>query len=128
MVNIYSDSLQIALKYLKDTKANINNILIMIGDFNIRDSIWDPNFPYHSIYSNLLTNIIDSMNLYMLRPTNQVLTRYLDNQNNSNSVIDLIFLRQDSLKLNNHMTYPEWKLSLDHTSLTVNITIIEEYI
>ena len=80
----------------------------MSEDFNIRDSIWDPNFPYHSIYSNLLTNIIDSMNLYMLRSTNQVLTRYLDNQNNSNSVIDLIFLRQDSLELNNHMTYPEW--------------------
>jgi len=80
----------------------------MTEDFNIRDSIWDPNFPYHSIYSNLLTNIIDSMNLYMLRSTNQVLTRYLDNQNNSNSVIDLIFLRQDSLELNNHMTYPEW--------------------
>ena len=35
---MYSDSLQSALKYLKDIEVNINNILIMTGDFNIRDS------------------------------------------------------------------------------------------
>jgi len=37
-MNVYSDSSQMTLKYLKDIKANINNILIMTGDFNIRDS------------------------------------------------------------------------------------------
>jgi len=25
-------------KYIKDTKINLNNILIMTGDFNIRDN------------------------------------------------------------------------------------------
>ena len=30
------------LKYLKDTEVNINNILIMTEDFNIRDCLWDP--------------------------------------------------------------------------------------
>ena len=75
-----------------------------------------------------LTNIIDSMNLCILRPTNQVSTRYLENQNDSNLVIDLMFLRPDSLELDNHTIYPEWKLSLDHASLTVNIAIIEEHI
>ena len=39
MINIYSDSNQSALKYLKNTEANIQNILIVIGDFNIRDSV-----------------------------------------------------------------------------------------
>ena len=38
LINVYSDSSRIALKYLKDTKANISNILIMTGNFNIRDS------------------------------------------------------------------------------------------
>jgi len=38
LLNIYSDSSQIALKYLKNTKAYIDNVLIMIGNFNIRDS------------------------------------------------------------------------------------------
>ena len=38
MINIYSDTLQIALKYLKNTKVNIINMLVMAGDLNIRDS------------------------------------------------------------------------------------------
>ena len=39
IMNIYSDSSYSALKYLKDTEVNIPNLLIMTGDFNIRDSI-----------------------------------------------------------------------------------------
>jgi len=39
LMNIYSDSSHSALKYLKDTKANICNLLIMSGNFNIRDSL-----------------------------------------------------------------------------------------
>ena len=38
-MNVYSDSSHSALKYLKDTEVNINNLLIMTGDFNIRDSL-----------------------------------------------------------------------------------------
>jgi len=37
MLNIYSDSSQSALKYLKDTESSIHNVIIMTGDFNIRD-------------------------------------------------------------------------------------------
>jgi len=40
MINIYSDSSQLALKYLKDTESNIHNIIIITGGFNIRDSIY----------------------------------------------------------------------------------------
>ena len=39
IMNIYSDSSHLALKYLKDTEFNIDNVLIMTGDFNIRDSL-----------------------------------------------------------------------------------------
>ena len=38
LINIYSDSMQSALKYLKDTEVDIPNVLIMAGDFNIRDN------------------------------------------------------------------------------------------
>ena len=31
---------QYTLKYLKNTEVNINNVLIITGDFNIRDSLW----------------------------------------------------------------------------------------
>jgi len=91
-INMYSDSSQSTLKYLKDTKANINNILIMTGDFNIRDSSWDPLFLHHSSHSNILTDITDSFNLCISKPTNQISTRYSDNLNNLNLVIDLTFL------------------------------------
>jgi len=39
LINVYSDSFQLALKYLKDIEVNIENTLIITGDFNIRDSI-----------------------------------------------------------------------------------------
>ena len=39
MLNIYSDLSHMALKYLKNIEVNIDNILIMAGDFNIRDSL-----------------------------------------------------------------------------------------
>ena len=39
-----------------------------------------------------------------------------------------MFLRQDSLELDNYTIYPEWKLLLNHAPLTINIMIIEEHI
>ena len=38
-MNIYFDSSQSALRYLKDTEANIHNILVITGNFNIRDNL-----------------------------------------------------------------------------------------
>ena len=39
ILNVYSDSSHTTLKYLKDAEANINNVVLMTGDFNIRDSL-----------------------------------------------------------------------------------------
>jgi len=63
IMNVYSDSSNSALKYLKNTEVNITNLLIMTGDFNIRDSIWDPSFPHHSAISDDLMILADSYNL-----------------------------------------------------------------
>ena len=79
LINIYSDSSQSALKYFKNTGADIPNILVMAGDFNIRDSFWDPMYPHHSSHSDLLLEITDFFLLRLLYPTNPVPTRYLDN-------------------------------------------------
>jgi len=116
------------LKYLKNIEANINNVLIMAGDFNIRDSSWDPSFLYYSHHCKSLTDIVDSINLCMSKSTNQVPTRYSDNPSNSNSVINLMFLHPNSLEFNNHMIYSEWRLFSDHTPLTIDIAIYEEHI
>ena len=73
------NSSQTALKYLKDTEANISNILIMARNFNIKDSSWDLSFLYHSIPCDLYNNIADYMDLCMSKATNYVPTRYSDN-------------------------------------------------
>ena len=92
IMNIYSDSSHTALKYLKDTEANIDNVVLITGDFNIKDSLWDPSFPFHSSISDDLIMIADSFNLTLSSPTNPCPTRYSDIAEESNFIIDLMFL------------------------------------
>ena len=127
-MNIYSDSSHLALKYLKDTEVNIWNMLIITGDFNIQDSLWDPAFLHHSTISDNLLIIVDSFDLSLLTSTNQFLTRYTDNPNGSNSVLDLMFLQSSSDKLNNHIIHLDWHLTSNHMLLTITISTIEENI
>jgi len=107
LITIYSDSLQSALKYLKDTEADISNVLIMTGNFNIRDSFRDPLYPHHSTHSDLLIDTMDFLSLGLLYSTNSGPTRYLDSDQSSNLVIDLMFLRYGSEELDNHSIHPE---------------------
>ena len=127
-MNIYSDSSHTALKYLKDTKVNIDNILVMTGDFNIRNSLWDTSFPHHSSISNDLIIIADSFNLALSIPTNPCPTRYFDTVGEANSVIDLMFLRYGSSELDRHLIHPDSRLSSDHAPLTITIPIANEIV
>ena len=124
-MNIYSDSSHSALKYLKDTEVNLYNLLIMMGNFNIKDSLWDSSFPHHLFINDDLIILADYFDLFLSIPTNQVPTRYTDNANELNLTIDLIFIQCDSSILNNHSIHPEWHLSSDHAPLTITIPISE---
>ena len=95
---------------------------------NIHDSLWDPFYPHYASISDNLLIIADLFNLDLSISTNLILTRYLDNENGSNSVIDLMFLHSGSNELDSYIIYLEWCLSLDHAPLTITIPIIEEYI
>ena len=128
ILNIYSDSSHSALKYLKDTEANINNVLLMTGDFNIRDNLWDPSFPYHSSISDNLLMIADSFNLTLSSSTNPGPTRFSDTAGESNSVIDLMFLRNGSDELDRQSILPDSRLSSDHAPLLIDIPICDEVI
>ena len=117
-----------ALKYFKDTEVNIDNVLLMTSDFNIRDSLWDPSFPFHSSISNDLIIIADSFDLALFTPTNPCLTRYSDMAGESNSIIDLMFLHYGSSELDHHTILPESWLSSDYAPLLIDIPIFEEII
>ena len=107
ILNIYSDSSHAALKHLKNTEVNIDNILIMTGDFNIRDSLWDPTFPHYSTISDDLFIIANSFNLTLSIITSPCPTRYSDMSGEANSVLNLMFLQNGSHELDSHHISPE---------------------
>jgi len=127
IMNVYSDSSHSALKYLKDTEVNINNVLLMTGDFN-RDSLWDLSFPHHFSISNGLIIIANSFNLALLMLTNLCPTRYSDTAGKANLVINLMLLHYRSRELDQHSIHPNSRLFSDHTPLSINISIDEEII
>ena len=106
IMNIYSDIFHSALKYLKNTEVNINNLFIMMGDFNIRDWSCDPSFPHYLSISDDLFIIADLFNLDLSLPSNPVPTRYSDIADELDLVIDLMFLCSGSSKLNNYLIHP----------------------
>jgi len=82
IINIYSNKQQSALKYLKDIEVNLNNVLIMMKDFNIRDIDWDPSYPYHSVYISTFIKIADFGDLSLFTPISQVSTKYTNQLSN----------------------------------------------
>jgi len=79
IINIYSDNQQTTLKYLKDTEVNLNNVLIITDNFNIRDNNWNLSYPHHLTYTDILQEIANSFNSELSLSTNQILTCYADN-------------------------------------------------
>jgi len=124
MIDIYSDTNQTALKYLKNTEVNIYKFLVIASDFNIRDSSWDPLITFNLAHSDLISDITDFLDFLL---SNQVSIRYLDNVNDSNLVINLMFLRPNSSEFDNYTIHPEFQYLSDYALLTVDISIIKEF-
>jgi len=100
----------------------------MTGDFNIRDSLWDSNFPFYSIHSDMLFNVTDFFSLALSNLTENFPTRFLDNNQNSNLVLDLVFTWPLSMKFNHHYIYSDWRLMSDYAPITVDIHIDDKNI
>ena len=72
--------------------------------------------------------IADSFNLSLSSPTNPGPTRFSDSAGESSSVIDLMFLRSDSVELDHHSILPDHRLSSDQAPLAIEIPICDEVI
>ena len=72
--------------------------------------------------------IVDSFDLVLSLPTNSSPTRFSDTAGESNSIIDLMFLRYGSAELNNHTILSRLRLSSDYAPLLINIPIFEKVV
>jgi len=125
IINIYSDSDQTALYFLSQNIINLDNTIIMTGDFNIQDSNWDLNYHYHFIHTEDLITIANSFGLKLSPLLNPGPTRFADNPCNSNSVIDLVFLLPDNREFSQYTLHPNiYKLS-DHVPLIIKVDIVD---
>jgi len=59
-MNIYSDSLHIAINFLSDKTLNIPNLLYMGENFNVRDTEWDLFISSYPAAGQALRNLADS--------------------------------------------------------------------
>ena len=76
----------------------------------------------------MLIDISNSLDLSLSKSNNQVSTRYLDNTQDMNSVINLIFLRLNFSEFDYYTIYPEFCCLSNYTLLIVDISIIEKFI
>ena len=100
----------------------------MIGNFDIKDSNQNFSYPHHLIHTDILREIADYFDLELSIPINQGPTQYIDNSNESNLAIDLIFLCTNSKKFNNYSILSNLQYLSDHVFLIVDIIINKEFI
>ena len=125
IINVYSDFNQTALHALRDITTYLEKTILMTGDFNLRDNNWDPNFPHHLAHTKDLMTIANSLNLELSPPINPGPTRYADNPNDSNSVLDLVFLAPNNPEFGCHTLHPDIHKPSDHVPLLINVGINE---
>jgi len=123
IINIYSNSNQTTIHFLQQNTINSDNMVIIIGDFNIRDSDWDSLAHHHSIHTDDLFTIADSLGLELSPLSNLGPTIFIDNSHDSNSVLDLVFIPLDNLGFGKQILHPEIHRPSDHVPITIEIGI-----
>jgi len=105
--------------------TNIDKTIILTGDFNIRDSDWDPNFRHHFSHTDDLIAIANSLGLELFPPSDPGPTRFADNPHDTNSIIDLVFLPPSNTGFGRYTLHPEICKPSDHVPLIIKIGIGE---
>jgi len=70
--------------------------------------------------------IADSLDLELAMPINPGPTRYVDNQRDTNSVLDLVFMNPNNVGFNKHVLNLDIRLPSDHIPLFIEVGINEE--
>jgi len=94
----------------------------MAGDFNIRDSDWDPSYLHHTQTTELMT-LADSLGLDLSPPSNPGPTRFADNLREANSVLDLTFLNPNDPWFGRNTLAPDIRKPSDHVPLIIQVGI-----
>ena len=89
-MNIYSDSLHTAMNFLSDKALNILNLLYIEENFNIRDTRQNLSVSSHFAAGQTLKDLTDSYSLMYFISALSVPTHYLNIQDYTNIVINLI--------------------------------------
>ena len=76
----------------------------------------------------MLFDITNSFSLVLSNPTKKFPTRFSDNNQNSNSVLDLVFTWPSSTEFNHYHIHSDGRLMSDHASITVDIHIDDKNI
>lgn len=126
IINVYSDSNQTGLGVLRNNIRNLGSTIAMAGDFNLRDSDWDPNYHHHSNQTKDLMIIANSLGLELSPPSNPGPTRFADNLHETNSVLDLVFLSPNNPWFGQNMLAPELRKPSDHVPLMIWVGINNE--
>ena len=100
----------------------------MTRDFNIRNNDWDPSYPYHLVHMNMLQEVADSFGLEMSTSINPVPARYMDNSQDLNLVLDLMFLWAGPVEFDNYEISPDLQSPLNHAHLSISIIVEKESI
>ena len=125
VINVYSDNNQNALQFLNWNIIDLNNTVVMLGDFNIRDNNWDPNYPHYSIHTEDLFTLAKSLGLDLSPPLNPGPTRFADNLHDTNFVIDLVFINPNNPGFGQHTLHPKLRRPSDYVPLFIEVGINE---
>ena len=125
VINVYSDDNQSTLHALNQNIVDLNDTVVMTGDFNIRNNDQDPNYLHYSAHTEDLFTLVESLGLDLSLPINPGPTRFADNLRDTNSVIDLAFINPNNSGFSQHSLHPELHRPSDHVPLIIKVGINE---
>ena len=95
----------------------------MMNNFNIKDYNQNFSFSHHSIHTEDLTLIANSLDLELSPLYNPDPTRYTNNSRDANLVLDLVFLSSDNYGFAKHLLFLDKRKLSNHVPMVIEVSI-----